>query len=236
MYRKQSSLTHSNGTAAPSRKSFPAHFLYTQGSGQETYAASGHHRVEILILLAVFHVLCTCFSLPCILLASGYSAILTDSAHKHAPTQIARMYTSFCCLCMLSVCVCLCHTCVQNSASSVVHAAYSTLSKYVFQQCRVPSVLHVSLSTIAQNVAPSCAVHQATVATDLQVPAACSDTQLCGKQLGLVSKYGHVGLCLLLWSTVSEKYPSVRSSSQCLPFLLHATTRCSDAPGCSTRS
>ena len=38
MYRKQSILTHSNGTAAPSRKSFPAHsevfYMYMQHCAQ----------------------------------------------------------------------------------------------------------------------------------------------------------------------------------------------------------
>ena len=75
--------------------------------------------------------------------------------------------------------VCLLHACVQNSAiqcaSTVVHAAYSMLTKHGFQHCRVPSVSHVGFSFIAQNVACSNAVNQATVATDLQVPLEFSD-------------------------------------------------------------
>ena len=144
--------------------------------------------------------------------------------------------------------VCLLHECVQNSAtqctSTVVHAAYSMLTKHGFQHCRVPSVSQVGFSFIAQNVARSSAVNQATVATDLQVPLAISDTQLCGKQLGLVSTYGHVGLYLGTRTRVfvgvehcqRKMYLSVGSSSQSLTAPHHATSRVTDAPGPNLRS
>ena len=113
------------------------------------------------------------------------------------------------------------------------------LTKHGFQHCRIPSVSHVGFSFIAQNVACSSAVNQATVATDLQVPLAISDTQLCGKQLGLVSTYGHVGLYLGTRTRVfvgvehcqRKMYPSVRTSSQCRTIPHHATARGTDAPG-----
>ena len=69
-------------------------------------------------------------------------------------------------------------------------------------------------------------------------PPGASDTQLCGKQLGLVSTYGHVGLCLGTRTRVfvgvehcqRKMYPSVRTSSQCRTVPHHATARGTDAP------